>query len=55
LKLIARQKSTIQIADMLFISPKTVANHRSNIGKKLKLSGKQNGLLEWAMKQEDQL
>ena len=27
LKLIARQKTTAEIADMLFISPKTVSNH----------------------------
>ena len=49
LKLIARQKTSAEIADMLFISPKTVANHRSNISKKLELSGEQNGLLKWAM------
>ena len=49
LKLIARQKTTAEIASMLFISPKTVANHRSNISKKLELSGEQNGLLKWAM------
>ena len=50
LKLIAQQKTSAEIADMLFISPKTVANHRSNIGKKLDLSGEQNGLLKWAIK-----
>lgn len=49
LKLISRQKTSVDIADMLFISPKTVANHRSNIGKKLALSGQQNGLLKWAL------
>ena len=40
---------------MMFISPKTVGNHRSNIGKKLKLSGEQNGLLKWAIKHKDLL
>ena len=49
LRLIARQKTSMEIADMLFISPKTVANHRSNISKKLSLSGEQNGLLKWAI------
>lgn len=49
LKLIAREKPTADIADMLFISPKTVANHRNNISKKLGLKGEQNGLLKWAL------
>lgn len=49
LKLIARQKTSSEIASMLFISPKTVSNHRSNISKKLNLKGEQNGLLKWAI------
>lgn len=49
LKLIAQQKTTAEIANMLFISPKTVASHRSNISGKLELEGKQNGLLKWAI------
>lgn len=55
LKLIARKKTSVEIADMLFISPKTVGNHRSNIGKKLNLTGEQNGLLKWAMEHRDML
>lgn len=55
LKLIARQKTTAEIADMLFISPKTVGNHRSNISKKLELTGEQNGLLKWAIEHKDML
>ncbi len=55
LRLIAQQKTSAEIADMLFISPKTVANHRSNIGKKLNLSGEQNGLLKWAIKNQNLL
>jgi len=39
LRLIARDKTTSEIADMLFISKKTVENHRSNICKKLSISG----------------
>lgn len=55
LKLIARQKTTAEIANMLFISPKTVSNHRGNIGKKLNLSGEQNGLLKWAIENRELL
>ncbi|MEZ4988682.1 MAG: response regulator transcription factor [Saprospiraceae bacterium] len=55
LKLIARQKTSNEIADMLFISPKTVANHRTNISKKLELNGEQNGLLKWAIEHKDLL
>ncbi len=49
LKLIAMQKSTAEIAGMMFISPKTVSSHRTNISKKLNLPGEQNGLLKWAL------
>lgn len=49
LKLVAREKTSREIADMLFISPKTVANHRNTISKKLGLAGVQNGLLKWAI------
>ena len=55
LKLIARQKTTAEIADMLFISPKTVSNHRTNISKKLDLNGEQNSLLKWAIEHKDLL
>jgi len=53
LKLIASHKTSAEIADMLFISPKTVGNHRSNITKKLELSGEQNSLLKWALDHKD--
>lgn len=55
LKLIARKKTSAEIADMLFISIKTVGNHRTNIGKKLDLKGEQNGLLKWAMEHRNLL
>lgn len=55
LKLIAKQKTSDEIADMLFISPRTVSNHRTNISKKLKLNGQQNGLLKWALENKDLL
>lgn len=48
LKLISMSYTTPQIANELFISQKTVEKHRSNISKKLKLSGKTNSLLLWA-------
>ena len=49
LKLIAEQKSTKEIAGKLFISEKTVENHRYNINKKLGLEGGQNNLLKFAI------
>lgn len=55
LKLIAREKTTSEIANMLFLSPKTIANHRNNMSKKLKLNGIQNGLLKWALNHKDLL
>lgn len=48
LKLIAEQKTTKTIADELFISPKTVEKHRSNICTKLNLHGAY-ALLKFAM------
>jgi len=55
LKLIAKQKTSTEIASMLFISPKIFSNHRNNISKKLKLTGKQNALLKWAIENRDLL
>lgn len=49
LKLIAQEKSSQEIADLLFISVNTVDNHRSNMVKKLGLEGR-NSLLKFAMK-----
>lgn len=48
LKLVGSYKSTKAIADELFISEKTVSNHRMNILKKLNLNGK-NSLLRFAI------
>jgi DNA-binding NarL/FixJ family response regulator len=46
--LIAQDKSTKEIADALFISPRTVDTHRNNICKKLGLHGS-NALLKFAL------
>ena len=49
LDLIAKQKKSKEIADMLFIAEKTVRNHRYNIIKKLNLPNDNNSLLKWAL------
>lgn len=48
LKLVSESKSNKQIADELFISIRTVENHRANICAKLNLEGK-NALLTYAL------
>lgn len=48
LKLVAESKTSAEIAQLLFVSPNTVDNHRANMVKKLKLEGK-NSLLKFAM------
>lgn len=48
LRLIADGKSTKEIAEKLFISPRTVDHHRAHISAKLDLSGK-NALLTYAL------
>jgi DNA-binding NarL/FixJ family response regulator len=50
LQLIAAQHTTKTIAQMLFVSDKTVENHRGAIMKKLALPPEKNALLIWAMK-----
>lgn len=51
LELISKQKTSKQIAELLFISEKTVEGHRSNIIQKLNLPKEKNALLIWAAKQ----
>jgi DNA-binding NarL/FixJ family response regulator len=55
LKLISEGKTTSDIASLLFVSPNTIENHRSNINKKLKLDGEKNALLKFAMENRGNL
>lgn len=47
--LISQQKKSREIAEELFVSEKTIRNHRYNIIKKLKLPNENNSLLKWAL------
>lgn len=47
--LIAEQKTSKQIAELLFLSEKTVEGHRTNIIEKLGLPKEKNTLLIWAI------
>lgn len=48
-KLIARERTSKEIANMMFVSLKTIENHRNNISRKLELEPKNNSLLAWAL------
>jgi DNA-binding CsgD family transcriptional regulator len=48
--LIVQQKTSKQIAELLFVSEKTVEGHRTNIIQKLGLPKEKNTLLVWANK-----
>jgi DNA-binding NarL/FixJ family response regulator len=54
LKLIARLKTNQEIADELFISKRTVENHRVNMARKLELKST-NALLKFALTHQSQL
>jgi len=49
LDLIAKQKKSKEIANLLYLSEKTIRNHRYNIKKKLDLPNENNSLLKWAV------
>ena len=49
LQLISEQKNSKEIAALLFVSEKTIRNHRYNIKKKLDLPKENNSLLKWAI------
>ncbi|MBX7240569.1 MAG: response regulator transcription factor [Bacteroidia bacterium] len=50
IKMIAEQRPSAEIAEMLFISERTVEVHRRNIIRKLQLPKEKNALLIWALK-----
>ena len=50
LELIAKQKTTKAIAELLFMSEKTVEGHRANIIAKLNLPQEKNALMKWAIR-----
>lgn len=54
LKLVSENRSSKDIAGMLFISVRTVENHRMNISKKLNLHGS-NALLKFALENKSHL
>ena len=47
--LVAQNKTSKEIGELLFISEKTVENHRTNIIRKLNLPKEKNALLTWAI------
>ncbi len=49
LKLVSQKYSSKEIADLLFVSVKSVENYRSRICKKLNLDARNNSLLMWVM------
>lgn len=53
LKLISKQMSSKEIAATLFVSEKTIKNHRHNIIHKLNLTNEKNSLLKWAANNTD--
>jgi DNA-binding NarL/FixJ family response regulator len=53
LKLVSNNKSSRDIAELLFVSVKTIENYRSRICKKLELDPRNNSLLLWVMENKD--
>lgn len=49
LKLVSKKLSSKEIAELLFVSSKSVENYRSRICKKLNLDARNNSLLMWVM------
>lgn len=49
LKLVAENNSSSEIADKLFITPKSVENYRSRICKKMDIPPGNNSLIRWAL------
>ncbi len=55
LQLLSENKTTKEIAQILFLSPLTIKNHRHHISKKLKLSADNNALIKWVLDNKSQV
>jgi DNA-binding NarL/FixJ family response regulator len=55
LQLISENKTTKDIAQMLFLSPLTIKNHRHNISRKLQLPTDNNALTKWVSDNKKQV
>lgn len=55
LKLVSQNKSSKEIAGLLFLSEKTIENYRSRICQKLNLPPRNNSLLHWVSEHRDLL
>jgi len=53
LKLVAQNKTSKEIAELLFVTEKSVENYRSRICKKLDIGGGSNSLLRWCASNKD--
>lgn len=49
LELVAAQKTSKEIAQLLYVSDKTIRNHRYNIAKKMSIPSGHNSLTKWAV------
>jgi len=55
LKLVSQKLSSKEIADLMFVSVKSVENYRSRICKKLQLDARNNSLLLWVIEYKNYL
>ena len=55
LKLVSQNKSTKEIAELLFLSEKTIENYRSKICQKLELPPRNNSLMLWIAENKELL
>ncbi len=53
LKLVAENKTSKQIAGLLFMTEKSIENYRSRICKKLKINGGSNSLFKWCLENKN--
>ncbi len=53
IELILENKTSREIADILFLSPYTIKNHRHRICRKLGLKDENNALLKWALQYKE--